>query len=119
MGRGRAVQVKIDGVEDLADLIARLGSDQAIALGALRSDLPDQVGVVTKDKLDGQRDVIARTGSRHLPREGHSAYLLLDYDTKGMTAEVETRLAALGGFWNALVSVVPALGEAAHVIRQY
>ena len=43
--------------------------------------------------------------------------MLLDYDTKGMPVEVAERIKELGGFWPALVSVLPVLGSVGHVIR--
>src|SRR5262249_51179527 len=50
-------------MQDLAAHIGRLQSDQAIAAGTLRADLPDRVEVVTKTKLNGANHpgIIART----------------------------------------------------------
>jgi hypothetical protein len=53
-------------IHEFADLLPRLKSNEAIALGVLRSDLPDTVRVVTKEKLaqlNGATapDIIART----------------------------------------------------------
>jgi hypothetical protein len=120
MARGRAQRVSVTDTEHLAALIASLRSDQAVALGALRPDLPDEVAVVTKDKLDGQErpDLIARTGSDIVYRKGCPTYVLLDFDTKGMTRDVADRMAACGGYWEALVAVLPALRHAARVIRR-
>ena len=119
MARGQARRAKVADVEQLAALIEKLRSEQAIALGALRADLPDEVEIVTKDKLDGQSppNVIARTSNDIVYRKGRPAFVLLDYDTKGMPPAVAARLEALGGFWGALVAVLPALGEAAHLLR--
>src|SRR5437868_11838438 len=63
MPRGTAVRAPIADIAELEALISGLRSDQAIALGALRSGLPDQVRVVTKRELNGhaEPDVIART----------------------------------------------------------
>jgi hypothetical protein len=44
--------------------------------------------------------------------------VLLDFDTKGMPREVADKIAAHGGFWNALCSVVPEFANAARVIRK-
>ena len=99
MARGRARRVNAN-VEQLAALIETLRSEQAIALGALRADLPDEVEVVTKDKLDGQPlpNVIARTSNDIVYRNGRPAFVLLDYDTKGMPPAIAAQLEALGGF---------------------
>jgi hypothetical protein len=43
---------------------------------------------------------------------------LVDFDGKGTPADVATRLAAGGGVWPALVSVLPALQSVAHVMRR-
>ena len=118
MPRGKARRARITGVAELATTIAQLNSSQAIALGALRADLADEVVVVTKDKLNGAANVIARTNDAISYRTDEPAAVLLDYDTKGIPAEIADRLASLGGFWPALVSVLPALREVAHVVRR-
>lgn len=61
MAKGYAQRAAITDAHSLADLIASLRNDQALALGRLRNDLPDRVAVVTKNKLNGCADVIART----------------------------------------------------------
>jgi hypothetical protein len=119
MTRGTAERVKIAGIDELAALIGSLRSSQAITLGALRTGLPDKVKVATKKTLVNgvpRPDVIARTGANivyHGP-----AYALLDYDSKGMPAGVAAELQRLGGFWPALVTVLPALSDVARVTRR-
>ena len=87
MTHGTAERVKIAGVDELAALIGSLQPSQAIALGTLRTDLPDKVEVTTKKTLVNgvaRPDIIARTGANivyHGP-----AFALLDYDSKGMPA---------------------------------
>src|ERR1700722_3291079 len=66
MPSGTAVRTPIANITEMAALISELRPDQAIALGALRVDLADQVSVVTKDKLkrlngSAAVNVIART----------------------------------------------------------
>lgn len=46
------------------------------------------------------------------------ALALLDYDTKGMPDAVAGRMNALGGFWDALLTVAPDLEHAAKVVRR-
>jgi hypothetical protein len=120
MARGRAQRVKVASVTQLAVLIENLRSNQALALGTLRADLPDEVTVVTKHFLNGAKgpDVIARTANDIVYRQGRSAFVLLDFDTKGMPPKVAEKIAAHGGFWEALVTVLPALSSAARVIRR-
>jgi hypothetical protein len=61
MTRGTAERVKIADIDELATLIGSLHPSQAIALGTLRDGLPDEVRIVTKKKLNGQANTIART----------------------------------------------------------
>jgi hypothetical protein len=118
MARGTARRVPIADVGQFASLIEQLRTDQAIALGALRPDLPDKVQVVTKHKLNGQPQVIARTGRDLSFQKGQAAFALLDYDTKGMPRDVADTIKRLGGCWPALLSVLPGLGAVAHVTRR-
>ena len=123
MSRGFAERVKILGVQELAELISNLESNQAIALGVLRSDLPAMVELTTKRELDelngtAAPDIIARTASHIAYVPGQPAFALLDFDTKGMPATVEKRLEELGGFSRALHSVLPELAGAARLYRR-
>ena len=123
MAHGRAVRRKVANIVDLAGLVECLQSNQAIALGALRADLSEEVEVVTKDKINkvnGQPrpDVIARTGSNIIYRQGRPAFALLDYDTKGMPAAVTARLAELRGFGPALTAVIPEIATTGRMIRR-
>src|SRR5262249_28570947 len=72
----------------------------------------------TKRKLNGQPDVIARIGTDIVFRKEQPALALLDFDTKCMPPEVAAEMKRLGGFWPALLSVLPALRPVAHVIRR-
>ena len=116
---GTAERVRVAGVDALGALIEDLAPSQAIALGTLRTDLPDRVEVTTKNRLVNgvaRPDVIARTGDNivyHGP-----AFALLDFDTKGMPADVAGELKRHGGFWGALLTVLPALGDVARVVRR-
>jgi hypothetical protein len=118
MSRGIARRIELSSLQPLADLIGGLGSSEAITLGTLRDDLPNEVQVVARHRLNGSADVIARTQDFIGFRHGASALSLADFDTKGMPAALRARVDELGGFWAALTSVVPALKSAAHVIRR-
>jgi hypothetical protein len=119
MSRGNARRTKVHSVGQLADLIEGIGSDQALALGALRTGLPDQVEIVTKAKINGSArpDIIARVASNINYQLGQPAFMLLDFDTKGMPPEVADQIERGGGFWPTLLSLFPALREVAHVTR--
>jgi Virulence-associated protein E-like domain len=120
MARGRARRVRLAGLEDLKALIENFASNEALALGALREDLADEVEIATIDELaSAPRDgVIARTAENIRYVEGRPAFVLFDFDTKGMPPEVAAKIEALGGFWGALVSVLPALGATRHLVRR-
>jgi hypothetical protein len=118
MSTGAAQRVQIVGIDHLAHIVGALRSDQAIALGALRSGLPDKVQIVTKNKLNGAEHTIARTNADIQFQEGRPAFVLLDYDTKAMPEAVAERLRELGGFYEALISVLPELATVARVTRR-
>ena len=118
MFRGTAERVRVAGVDGLGALIEGLTESQALALGALRADLPDKVEVATKKMLlngAARPDLIARTGANivyHGP-----AFALIDFDTKAMPAAVAAELQRHGGFWPALLTVLPALDSVARLTR--
>ena len=122
MGRGDARRVRFSDLHAFADCISNLVQQQAVALGSLRLDLPDKVEIITKHKLEklngaARPDLIARTGCHIVYRPNQPALALLDFDTKGMPLEVAARL-KLGGYWAALVSVLPELASTARVTRR-
>ncbi len=120
MSRGTARRVEVADIQQFAALIGELPPNEALALGALRPGLLDQVEVVTKAKLlkgVAQPDIIARTGANIIYREGQPALALLDFDTKGMPPHVVAELKRLDGLWGALLSVLPALRGVARVTR--
>ena len=120
MVRGRARRVSFTNLGAFADCIGALSTTQAIALGALRADLPDDVKIVAEDLLNGfiQPNVIARIGANIFYQPDQPAMALLDFDSKGMPPDVRARMNEKGGFWNAVYSVLPALSDAARVVRR-
>jgi hypothetical protein len=121
MVRGYARRVRVSNGKQLAKLIERICSNEAICLGALRLDLSDKVEVVTKAKLvngAARPDLIARTGANIIFRKGQPAFALLDFDTKGIPPGVADELKRVGGLLEALRSVLPKLGNVATVTRR-
>ena len=120
MSSGTARRVRFRALADFASHIGGLAQNEAIALGALRHDLPDNVGVTTKRNLNGtaRLDLIARTADHISYRRHEPSLALLDHDTKGMPTEVRKRIDAAGGFWLALVSVLPELATVGRVTRR-
>jgi hypothetical protein len=118
MARGAAWRLRIANVGELAAVIEKTRSDQAITLGALRADLPDKVQVVTKRNLGGQPNTIARTAAYINYRKEEPAPALIDFDAKGMPAEIANKMQQRGGFWPTLLSILPPLQSVAHLIRR-
>src|SRR6185437_466849 len=120
---GIAERIPLAGVAELAALITGLRSDQAIALGALRGDLPNKVNIVTKSRLQQLNEhaganVIARTDDSIFYRKGEPGFALCDYDSKGIPPEVEAKLKSHGTYWNVLCEVLPSLKGATFVRRR-
>jgi hypothetical protein len=121
MARGDARRVRVANAKELATIIERIRSNQAIGLGTLRPDLPDEVEVVTKAKLANsvaRTALIARTGDNIIFRKDEPAFALLDFDTKGMPPGIAAEPKRRGGFLDAMKSVLPALGGVATVTRR-
>jgi hypothetical protein len=121
MNHGRARRAPFDGLTSFAACIGSLAPCEAIALGALRDDLPDTVKVVTKARLElngaAANDVIARTADFIDYRPERPALALFDIDVKGMPDPVHRKVDAAGGFWAALALVLPALEGVGRVVR--
>jgi hypothetical protein len=120
MVAGTAHRMPLDSPASLAKLLENMPSQEAIALGRLRADLADKVEVVLKTHLKGSTspNIIARTGDYLSFAPSKPAYMLLDHDAKGMPVEIAARVKEAGGFWRAVVAVIPALGHAARVRRR-
>jgi hypothetical protein len=117
MSHGEARRLPLASVDVLAQAIAGLSSQEALSLGRLRDDLPARVEVVTQRKLNGQATTIARTREFVVYRSASPGYALIDFDRKGMPAEIAARLDAAGGPWAALCAICPGLAPAARVAR--
>ena len=117
MIEGIATRAFAASARELAGHIAACGPDQAIALGALKSGHPSPVMIVTKQNLNGNPGAIARSRDLIDYQPGMPAWMLIDFDTKGMPIEVKARIEALGGVWSALTTIAPGLQDAARVLR--
>jgi hypothetical protein len=114
---GTAARTSAGTSSDLARIIGNCGSDQAIALGALREDLSSPISITTKGSLDQNPGAIARARDFIDYRPGVPAWALIDFDSKGMPDDVKAKIDAAGGMWNALLTVAPELANAARVSR--
>ena len=99
MSCGTAWRFRFDRFQELAEAIEQFDPDQALALGRLQSDLPAQVAVTTKLKLNGANrpDLIARTRDFFVFRPGEPALALMDVDKKAMPRHVADNIERLGG----------------------
>jgi Family of unknown function (DUF5906) len=114
MAKGLACRIRVAGLHGFAAGLMLLQPHQAIALGALRDGLPDKVNIVTKKKLNGQADTIARTRDEIRYRENYPALVLLDFDHGGIPEGIADRIRC--DFWTVLMEVVPDLRHAARLI---
>jgi hypothetical protein len=114
MARGTMIRERLDDWRAFAALIEATPRNVAFALGAMRRDLPETIRLVTKkDPQSGHPGFATRTKGTLLYPRG-PALVLCDFDTKGMPAEVRSRLRELGGFLGALTKVCAGFGTAAH-----
>ena len=68
--------------------------------------------------MNGQAiNIIARTAEHIRYTPNKPALALIDIDTKGMPPEVASRIKEAGGYWAALLRVLPRLAETARVTR--
>jgi hypothetical protein len=118
MVRGIAHRAPISCIGQLGAVIAAMRSNEALALGMLRHGLQRDVRIATKRSLNGSTtpNVIARTAQNITYRSEHG-FVLLDHDCKGMPPSVAERLDRAGGFWPALLGVIPELEGIGHVVR--
>ena len=119
MARGRARRATVPDVAELAKLIESLKTNEAISLGMLKPGLPNDVAINVKAKVAeiNQPDIVARTADNIVFEAGQSAFCLFDLDVKAMPPEVKRRIADRGGYWGALVAVLPGLADATHAVR--
>ena len=117
MARGRAKRVRIGGVGELAALIERSDLKQAIALGSLRDGLPDEVRIVTKAAIARAPRQRCRRPDRREPRLSARTVCAGAVRFRQQRNDAVGVLDAAGGFWPALVSVLPALATAGHLVR--
>jgi len=119
MSRGAAKRFRFDSMQQFADLISAFQPNEALAVGALRADLPDEVQVVTKRNLNGatRPEIIARTQDYISYRPGEPALAPIDFDLKGMPPPIAAKIGKAGGFWAALTTVLPQLETVARVER--
>jgi hypothetical protein len=120
MMEGKAETVPAATARELADVIGTLQRSNALALGVSEHPTAKVVTASKLRKLNGRSadglPVIARTRDFIDYRPGNG-WMLLDHDKKGMPERIAKAIAAEGGPWRALLSIVPGLAQSAHVTR--
>lgn len=122
MATGDAEVADAATAEDLAQLIAGLGSSNALALGSIKDHQRAQVVTVSELKTLRARvtadglPIIARS-RQYIDYPDGFSWLLIDFDKKGMPDEISAAVAAAGGVWAALVSIAPGLARTARATR--
>src|SRR5262249_23756791 len=91
MVQGTATRVPAPRASDLAKIISGCSSDEAIALGSLRDGLSNSVPITVPRKLKDNPGAITRSRESIDYRPGIPAWVLIDFDTKGMPAQVAAR----------------------------
>jgi hypothetical protein len=123
MTRGSGQNLSLEGPHDLADLINRLDSSEALSLGAIETakvgrQPGDAVFVVTARNLCEPRPgVIARTAEYVTFQPSEAGFMLLDVDFKGMPAPVAETIEANGGVLETIFSACAAIRSAGRVER--
>src|SRR5271157_2165394 len=119
MATGRMQRVRLHDWRDFAPLIEATPYNAAWALGALIDCYPDETRLVLKgDPQAGKPGFVARTADNFTYRKERPAFVLLDFDTKGMPDAVKARIETLGGFAGALAAVCPAFAGAGYIRRR-
>jgi hypothetical protein len=123
MATGTAITIPVANPDALAGVIDGMQPCHALALGSINGGNGATVSVVTAKKLaelsatQSVRDSIARTRECIAFRPGEPAWMLFDFDLKGMPPQVRTQFDLAGGNWEALLQVVPGLARAERVSR--
>jgi hypothetical protein len=117
MAEGVATRAVVASIGELADRIAACAPDMALALGALKPELPNPATIVTKRRLAEHPGAITRSRDSIDYRPGAPAWALIDFDAKGMPTEVADRIETMGGVWSALTTVGSGLKDVARVVR--
>ena len=120
MWRGEARRYDLIDVHELALLIDKCSTQQALAVGSIKPEFLNggsSVQVVKKDTLaKASPGVIARTQKHLWFPPGEDGAMVVDHDRKGMPAHVQAKMAGRS-LWNVLIEVAPGLAQAGRVER--
>jgi hypothetical protein len=117
MWAGTATRVEIKGACGLAELISGMDSSEALILGDHFAE-EATIRLVKDSEADPAQGLYGRTLSTFRFRPGQPAAVLLDFDRKGMQADVVELLEAIGGFEAAIAMLLQGdYGGLARVVR--
>ena len=117
MVEGTANTVPAATAGEFAELIQNCCSGQAFALGSLKSGLPNPSTITIKRKKEDHPGAITRSREFIDYPPASPAWALIDFDMKGMPANVTAIVDANGGPWGAILSVAQGLARASRVSR--
>jgi hypothetical protein len=117
MVQGEAERAPAATAGELAKIISYCSSNSAIALGALKNGLPSSIPITVPRKIKDNPGAITRSREFIDYRAGVPAWVLIDFDTKGLPAQLTARIEAADGMWNTVLTVAPGLARAARVSR--
>jgi hypothetical protein len=118
MAHGAIERVRLDDWRAFGPLIEATPYNAAWALGRLRDGVPDGARLVTKDDpRANEPGFVCRTAENFTYQPESPAFVLLDYDVKGLPADVKALLEALGGFIGAFAAVCPEFARAGYIRR--
>src|ERR1700730_18084261 len=117
MVQGEAERAPAATAGELAKIISYCSSNSAIALGALKNGLPSSIPNTVPRKIKDNPGAITRSREFIDYRAGVPAWVLIDFDTKGLPAQLTARIEAADGMRNTVLTVAPGLARAARVSR--
>ena len=119
-GVSRAAPKVFETLKSFGDFIDRLQPNQAISIGSIIPGVKYVDGfakVVGKDLVTSHNRSISRSLRFFEFRAQRVGLMLIDIDLKGITHEVEERIAAEGGVWNLFCAIWPELLSAGYLQR--
>jgi hypothetical protein len=119
MAHGAIERVRLADWRAFGPLIEATPHNAALALGRLRDGVLDNSRLVTKnDPRANEPGFICRTAENFTYPPRQPAFILHDYDTKGMPDAVRMRIEGANGFIGALSAVCPEFAHAGHIRRR-
>ncbi len=122
ISRGNSRRVRLPDWPEFAKLIEATPRNVAWSLGRMRADRADRCqlwkdSAAVQAAIAERADVVTRTKAMISYEPGRAAFVLLDFDTKGLSEVQMARLQDMGGFIGALGFLLPDLKSAGYIRR--